>query len=241
MSGRRSVGRTAGATRAIRPVRSVTTRSNAASSPVRAGSGMDQCSRPGLVSASGELFMGRIADGDDEVGRAVVGVAGAEDVVDVPRRERSQRDGVSPGRGDGAGVHGGCGVCAGRRRRDRAGAVPQRGGELRTRGVVGADEHDPDRVVHLGRSQRGERAGRECQVGAAPVRLRAVPGQHTGLLQRADVVGEQVRRHVEELLQLGRGRLTQEERVDDGQPSRFAQGGVHGSAPHQPTVPLSLH
>ena len=54
-----------------------------------------------------ELFMGRIADGDDEVGDV-----GAEDVVDVPRRERSQRDAVAPGRGDGAGVHGGCGVCA---------------------------------------------------------------------------------------------------------------------------------
>jgi hypothetical protein len=55
------------------------------------------------------------------------------------------------------------------------------------------------------------------------------------------VVGEQVRRHVEELLQLGRGRLTQEKRVDDGQPSGFAQSGVHGSAPYQLAVPLSFH
>ena len=184
----------------------------------------------------GEFLMGRVADGDDEVG-----VVGAEDVVDVPWRERSQRDAVAPRCGDGARVHGGRGVRAGRRRRDRAGAVPQRGGELRTRGVVGADEHHPDRVVHLDRSQRVERAGRECQVGAAPVCLRAVPGQHTDPLQGADMVGEQVRRHVEQTLQLGRGRLTQQERVDDGQPAGFAQGGVHCGAPHQPTIPLSLH
>ena len=73
MSDRRSVGRTAGATRAMRSVRSVTTRSNAASSPVRAGSGIDQCSRPGDLArrlAGGQFLVGVVAHRDHHVVRA---------------------------------------------------------------------------------------------------------------------------------------------------------------------------
>jgi hypothetical protein len=54
-------------------------------------------------------------------------------------------------------------------------------------------------------------------------------------------MSQQVRRHVEQLLQLGRRRLAQQQCVDDAQPPGIAQGGVHGSAPHQPGRPLSLH
>ena len=150
----------------------------------------------------GEFLVSGVAYGDHEVGRAIGAAAVVENVVDVPRRDRGQGDAVSACCGDGAGVHAGGGVGAGRRRGDRTGVVPQRGGELGARRVVGADEHDPHRVVHLDWLQSVEGAGGECQVGTAPVRLRAVPGQNTDLLKRANVVREKVRRHVEQLLQL---------------------------------------
>ena len=34
--------------------------------------------------------------------------------------------------------------------------------------------------------------------------------------------------------------LAQHERVDDGQPPRLTQGGVHGSSTHHVVVPLQL-
>ena len=106
---------------------------------------------------------------------------------------------------------------------------------------MGADEHHAHRVLHGNRPQTVERTGRERQVGAAPVCLGAVAGEHADLFQDAHVVSEQVRRHGQELLQLGRGGLTQHERVDDGQPSRLTQGGVHGSSTHHAVVPFSFH
>jgi hypothetical protein len=44
------------------------------------------------------------------------------------------------------------------------------------------------------------------------------------------VVSEQVRRHLEQFLQLRGGRFAQGQGVDDRQPGRVAQGGVHPRA-----------
>jgi hypothetical protein len=126
------------------------------------------------ATVGGEFLVGGIADGDHEAARVV----GAEDVLDVARGNRRQRDAVPPGRGDRAGVQRCCRVGARGGRRDRAGVVPQRRGELGTRRVVRADEHHPGRVVHGRRAQRVERAGSEGEVGAATVGLRPVPGHH---------------------------------------------------------------
>ena len=95
--------------------------------------------------------------------------------------------------------------------------------------------------LHRDRPQTVERSGRERQVGAASVCLGAVAGEHADLFQDTHVVSEQVRRHGQQPLQLGRGGLAQHERVDDGQPPRLTQGGVHGSSTHHVVVPLSSH
>ena len=236
MSDRRSVGRTAGATRAMRSVRSVTTRSNARSSPVRAGSGMDQCSRPEASSAAaagGQFLVGGVAHRDHHVVRA-------EDVVDMPRGTRGQRHLVALCRGNRSRVHRRRRVRACRGGRHRTRVVPQRGGELRACGVVRADEHHADRVVHPGRTQRIEGAGRQCHVGPATVGLRTMPRQHTDLLQHPHVMGQQVRGHREQALQLRRRRLPEQQRIDDRQPTRLPERGVHGRPPGQVT-PLNRH
>jgi len=55
------------------------------------------------------------------------------------------------------------------------------------------------------------------------------------------MVGQQVRRHRQQALQLGRGRrLTPEQRIDDRQPPRITQRRVQGRPPRQPAL-LSVH
>ena len=198
---------------------------------MRAGSGIDQCSRPTTGSASW-----RAAASSSWAASQTVMTSrprpssGFEDVVDVPRRGGGQRNAVAMCGGDRAGMHGRRGVGARRGRRDRARVVPQRGGELGARGVVGADEHDPDRVVHLHRAQRVERAGCEREVGAAAVGLGAVPSHaprpspatRTWWASRFDGMSSSCCSSVGDA-------SPSSERVDDRQPPGVAQGGVHGS------------
>jgi hypothetical protein len=68
-----------------------------------------------------------------------------------------------------------------------------------------------------------------------------VPGDHADLLQDTNMMSEQVRRHRQKPLQLGRGRLAEQERIDDRQPPRITQGRVHGSPPHQLAISLRSH
>jgi hypothetical protein len=64
------------------------------------------------------------------------------------------------------------------------------------------------------------------EVGAPSIRLRAASTDQAGVLQRAQVVGKQVRGHAEPLLkQAGRG-IAEGERINDAQTAEVGQRGV---------------
>jgi hypothetical protein len=54
------------------------------------------------------------------------------------------------------------------------------------------------------------------------------------------VVGQQVRRHREQALQLRRRRLPEQQRIDDRQPTRIPERGMHGHSLRQATL-LNAH
>ena len=176
---RGSVGRTAGATRAMRSVRSMTTRSNALSSPVRAGSGIDQCSRP----ATGSDSRRTAASSSWAVSQTVI------DQVLAPgsepgRRRRAAAERGPAARGAACAAATAPGCTAG------AGCVPA---EVAGTGLVSfhsaaASCERAELWVHTNTTRtasctvtgrrRVERPRGQRQVGAAPVGFRAVPGHH---------------------------------------------------------------
>ena len=124
------------------------------------------------------MFVGVVAYGDDEI-------VSADDIADVCGAWPSQTQAMSVRGRDGPRMHSISGLRAGRGRRNRAAALPQRGRQLGTRRIVRTDEHHP---------QGGERprAGRARQhvrtkshIGAAGITLRTTPLNQPSILQYA--------------------------------------------------------
>ena len=122
--------------------------------------------------------------------------------------------------GDGAGmdVRRRVGSCGGRR--DGAGALPEGGCQLGAGGVRGAHEHDPGGGGDRRGEQPVERFALQPQVAAAPVTFRTAACQQARRLEDAEVMGQQVGGHVEQLAQLRGGRVTEAKLVHDQQPVR---------------------
>ena len=91
-----------------------------------------------------------------------------------------------------------------------------------------ADKQDAAGAVFDPRHQALQGAGGKPDVAAAPVRFGAAPGRQPGLFQRAQVVGEQIRRHPQLCLQLRRGEVPQGQQVNDAQPRRIGEGRMLG-------------
>ncbi len=87
----------------------------------------------------GQLLMGIVTDGDDEV-------AGRHDVPEISGRARAQLQVSAASGADRTGMYTRAGVGARRTGRQVAAPVPDRCGELAARGVLGTDE---DHAVRL--------------------------------------------------------------------------------------------
>ena len=153
-------GCTAGARRVMRSVELVDDRRRTRPVPGAHGVGdrpvQPAARRRASAVAGGEVFVGVVADGDDQVGR----------VEDVGRWRGGSGTRVRPsaaGDGDRAGMRPARGVGAGGGGRDRAGVVPQRGRELGAGRVVGAHEHHPLRARAPADPARGSRPARGCR------------------------------------------------------------------------------
>ncbi len=105
----------------------------------------------------------------------------------------------------------------------------------------GADEEDAAGSVFGPGSQSFQRAFGEPYVAAAPVGFRTVAGRQARAFQRAQVVGQQVRRHPEFGLQLRRGKVSQGQQVHDAQPRGIGEGRVLGDPRPEDFNWVSIH
>ena len=240
VGGRAPPGATAGTRRAMRSVRSSTTRSNARLRRFEPGRGWTSAAGRGRLERGAgcdEFLVGGVADGDDQVVRV------ASRTSSTCRGRAGVSGRVASGRGDRAGMdrraRGGCpprspgrGWCRSTARR-RAGSGPSCGCRRTPPG--------PRRAAVVGR-RTSRASGHEREVGAAAVGFGAVPGDQRRPLQHTHMVGEQVRRHRRAARCSSAGDASPErECVDDRQPTRITQGGVHGSPPHQLAISLRSH
>lgn len=163
--------------------------------------------------------MGAVAHGDDDLG--------------VDRARQVAWRGVSkiePGAtcgGDGFGMHV-RGWVGARAVGDAAGAVaPQCGGEMGACRVVGAHEqHRPGRTLRCD-VEVAHRGSPKPDVPPPAVARGAEPLDHPGGFEYVEVMGQQVRRQVEEPCQLVGCAIRARQFVDDGQAMRLTERSVH--------------
>ena len=91
------------------------------------------------------------------------------------------------------------------------------------------------------RRQALQSAGSKPDIAAAPVGFGAVPGCQPGIFQRAQMVGQQIRRHPQLGLQLRRGEVPEGQQINDAQPRRIAEGCVLGYPHPKAFCCLNIH
>ena len=219
-----------GARRATRSASCPSAASKLPGSPTGTGSGMDQCTARGSPSSS--WARSHTVTTRSPSCRTSLMWRG---------RSRGSARRWRCGGGDGAGIDRLGRVRAGRYRRDGAGPAPQRGGQVGAGRVGGAHEQHPQRRAGCRGSQPVQGAGDQLQVGAAAVALGPTAGDEPGLLQRVQVVRQQVGRHGQHYSQLGRGRVARKQRVGDLQPRRIGQRSVNDRASLQLRGSISNH
>ena len=128
-----------------------------------------------------------------------------------------------------------------RGRGDFADLLPECGGQLGSGTVLRADEQDAARPVLGTGHQALQGAGGKPDIAAAPVGFGAVAGCQSGLFQRAQVVGEQIRRHPQLRLQLRRGEVPQGQQVNDAQPRGIGEGRMPGYPRPKRFICLNIH
>lgn len=107
--------------------------------------------------------------------------------------------------------------------------APETGGELRPRGVRGADEEHGVRRDGLGaRGEVGERVADEAHVAAALITGGDDALDHASAFEDVEVMGEQIRGDLEHGGEVGRRTVGEREGVDDGKAARIAEGGMDG-------------
>ena len=183
---------------------------------------------------AGQFLVGVVADGHDEVPLA-------RHLVQPARRKVCEVQAVTAGDLDGAPGDAVRGVRSRRRRGDFADLLPEGGGQLGPGAVARADEQDAAGPVFGPGHQAFQGAGGKPDVAAAPVGFGAVAGCQPGLFQRAQVVGEQVRRHPQLCLQLRRGEVPEGQQVDDAQPRGIGEGRVLGYPRPETVCCLNIH
>ena len=139
-----------------------------------------------------ELFVGVVADGDDEV-------IAVKDLVEGLGAVGIDAEPVALGNGDGSWVDAWAGMGAGRGSWDGAQLVPDGGGELGAGRVRRAHEHHPGTSGEVVRNAAGD-GGRpdgwvvesQLDIATAAVALGPDPTDDAGILEHAEMVGEQV-------------------------------------------------
>jgi hypothetical protein len=175
----------------------------------------------------GELFVGTVANGDDQIGRT-------SDVIEGTRSRSAQ---VEAGTGSGPD---GFGVDARRRLGPGAGGddlmagVPQGDGELGAGRVGRTDEEDAvGGQAAGGLTGQGQPVRHEPEVPSAAVPGRGHSFDETGPLEHAQMVGQQVRLDAEPLKEIGGRAIRDGELVDDRQPVSVRQRSMDGHPPVQ--------
>jgi len=128
-----------------------------------------------------------------------------------------------------------------RHRRNLAGLPPEGGGKLRPGTVPRADEQHAAGLMFDPWHQAIQRAGSEPDVAAPPVRFGAAADCQPGILECAQMVGQQVGRHPQLGLQLRRGEVPQGQQIHDAQPCGISKGRVPGDAHPESVSCLNFH
>ena len=119
--------------------------------------------------------------------------------------------------------------------------LPERGGQLGPCAVSRADEQYAAGPVLGPGDQALQGAWSKPDVAAAPVSFRTVAGCQTGLVQRSQMMGQQIRRHPQLGLQLRRGEVPQRQQINDAQPRRISQGRMLGYPRPETIGCLNIH
>ena len=190
--------------------------------------------RPMGATHSGKFLMGVVTHGHYEVPLL-------RHLVQPARRKVSEIYAVATGYLDGPPGDAVRGMCSGRHRRDFTGVLPESSGQLGPGTVAGADEEYAAGAVFSPWQQALQGAGGKPHVAAAPVRFGTVAAYQPGLLQGAEMVGQQIRGHSQLCLQLRRGEVASGQQLHDAEARRVREGGMFGYALVKPVCCLNVH
>jgi hypothetical protein len=181
-----------------------------------------------------QLFVGTVTNSHHEV-------PFARHLIQAARRDVWKAESVALGYLDGTSRDPVSRMRSGRHRRYFADLLPERRGQLRPRTVSRAHEQHAARSVFSPGHQAFKTARREGDVAASLIRLGTVPRHQAGFFERTQMMGEQVRRHVQLGLQFLWREVTQSQQVDDAQACGVSESGMLGNPLPEYINSLNVH